>query len=132
MSNFNVRGPGFTIELREGLIEIDMTSTFTDSAQARTAAAALTAAAAALEAYAGTQPAPRAEPVVVRLPGDPDPLNYRYWFTTRQAAEHTGVSPTTIVRACASGELKASQRSFGSNSRIARADLDEWAGRGRN
>ncbi len=50
----------------------------------------------------------------------------RLWFTTRQAGAYATYSPTTVLRACESGELKAYQKSPGSRWRIHRDDLDAW------
>lgn len=48
------------------------------------------------------------------------------WFTTRQAGAYATYSPTTILRACESGELKGHQRRPGARWRIHREELDRW------
>lgn len=54
-------------------------------------------------------------------------LNARIWHDTKSAAEYTGYSPTTILRALESGDLVGHQpRGRRSRWRIHRDDLDVW------
>lgn len=50
----------------------------------------------------------------------------RIWFDTKQAAEYTGWSAKTVVRALRDGTLKGHQTSAGHRWRIHRSDLDAW------
>ncbi len=104
-----------------------MAARFTSSAELRTVAAALTAAAAALDASDVNLANMPREPEPTLLPSGPNPLDYRYWFTVRQAKDHIGLSERTILDACRSGALKASQRVGGGRWRIHRDDLERWA-----
>lgn len=53
-------------------------------------------------------------------------LNYRYWFSTKQAVEYTGRSKDYILEALATGDLKGHQRVVGGRWSIHRDDLDAW------
>ncbi|KQY58358.1 hypothetical protein ASD11_01435 [Aeromicrobium sp. Root495] len=50
----------------------------------------------------------------------------RRWFDTAQAAEYSGYSYLTVLRALESGELKGSQKAKGCRWRIRLDRLDEW------
>lgn len=53
-------------------------------------------------------------------------MNVRYWFDTRQAAEHTGHHPDTVRRALEAGELHGTQRTVRGRWRIHVDCLDAW------
>lgn len=53
-------------------------------------------------------------------------LNERIWHNTASAAEYTGYSATTVLRALEAGELAGHQRSKRARWRIHRDDLDAW------
>ena len=54
----------------------------------------------------------------------------RIWFNTSQAAEYTGWSYDTVVRALREGTLQGQQRGAGKHWRIHRDALDAWNGGG--
>lgn len=53
-------------------------------------------------------------------------LTERVWFDTAQAAEYTGWSQKTVVRALRAGELKGEQRGKGRHWRMHKDWLDAW------
>lgn len=53
-------------------------------------------------------------------------LTDRIWFDTVQAAQYTGWSTKTVVRALRSGDLRGQQRSAGCRWRMHRDWLDAW------
>ncbi|EFQ84688.1 DNA binding domain, excisionase family [Aeromicrobium marinum DSM 15272] len=55
-----------------------------------------------------------------------DAFEGRTWFSTAQAAQHSGWSSKTVLRALRDGTLAGSQRMAGGRWRIHRDDLDAW------